>query len=69
MSDWTFQKDLIVEGMRRENRFAATRCRVILAVCCLVRAQFFPVGSFERNQYMSSLDLLKQRNRFNEYFS
>lgn len=68
MADWTYQKEILSESIRREQRFAALRCRVILSVCCLVRALFFESGSFERNQYLSSLELLKNQRRFDEYF-
>lgn len=64
MANWTFQKQLIVECIGHGEEFAQARCRLILTVCCLVRALFFGTGSRERSQYLESLEMLRNRRWF-----
>lgn len=66
LEDWTFQKELVREFLRRSpQRCAAARTRLILLVCQAARARFLPG---KRAAYTPNLALLRDRARFRAWF-
>ncbi len=68
ITHWTFQAELIGQFIQHDLRFAKCRVRLILTVCCLVRALFFDASSQERQQYLRSLETLRDIGTFTHFF-